>query len=255
MITAIMPPGRLGAWHPVPLGLLTLLLLGARTVVAGPHPLANPPGDSQAILTNSHFQQVGPHIYAVGKVRLDKEHRTVSFPATVNMQDGIVEYFLVSTQEKCMKACSEPRRTYHIHLAMLLLNAKGAPKDKLTENYAKPVPGDPILIQCSRGPSRTRKPKSRPESLVLDKAAKGPMARGPWTYRAARESSTARSSRNATAPSWPRLATSTRWSTIPAQGGKTTRIWTVNKKVCPPVGTPVEVTLQLLPAENAKPRE
>lgn len=61
----------------------------------------------------------------IGQVTLDSKARTVTFPATVNMRTGLVEYAVVTTggkvHESVFKTDAEP---FHIHTAMLLLGAK-----------------------------------------------------------------------------------------------------------------------------------
>ncbi|MGD1086166.1 MAG: YdjY domain-containing protein [Verrucomicrobiota bacterium] len=104
---------------------------------AGPNPA------SIAALSNSPVQMLGPDIFQVGKVILDKKERAVRVPALLNKSQGPMEYFLVTTygktHESILKTDAEP---YHIHIAMLLLGATGAQPD-LT-NGPPPAPG-PIV--------------------------------------------------------------------------------------------------------------
>jgi hypothetical protein len=87
------------------------------------------------VLANSRADQtnvpplveVTPGVFQIGLVRLDKNQRSVQFPAVLNQDHGLIEYLLVTTRgkthESLLKTEAEP---YHIHVAMLLLGAKGA---------------------------------------------------------------------------------------------------------------------------------
>jgi hypothetical protein len=103
---------------------------------------ASNPG-SIAALSNSPVQMLGPDLFQVGKVILDKKERAVRVPAVLNKSQGPMEYFLVTTygktHESILKTDAEP---YHIHIAMLLLGATGA--QPVFTNGPPPAPG-PIV--------------------------------------------------------------------------------------------------------------
>src|SRR4030095_1620550 len=50
--------------------------------------------------TNESFKALAPGLFALGLVRLDQRERTVSFPASINMREGIIEYLLVTSTGK-----------------------------------------------------------------------------------------------------------------------------------------------------------
>jgi len=133
----VLPLGALG------LGILFAIALAGMELMAG--------GESPASsATNQPLKQIGPGIFELGKVRLDKGRRAVSFPAALNMNDGPVEYLIVTTSgkthESLLRTDVEP---YHIHLAMLLLGATGAGTNSFPEDSAKPLPGDTIDLELS----------------------------------------------------------------------------------------------------------
>jgi len=78
---------------------------------------------SPEVKSNMPIREISPGIFALGEVRIDKEQRTVSFPARLNLDEGPMEYFLVTswgkTHESILKTDTEP---FRIHLAMLLLD-------------------------------------------------------------------------------------------------------------------------------------
>ena len=105
-------------------------------------------GDQPQLPRNLPLKQVGPGIFDLGKVRLNKNDRTVTIPAAINMREGTVEYLLVTTagktHESVLRTDAEP---YHIHLAMLLLAAKGKGTNEFPADKAKLPPGDLINVQ------------------------------------------------------------------------------------------------------------
>lgn len=125
-------------------------------------------------------KEISPGIFAVGKVRVDKQKRTIEFPAVVNMKEGIVEYFLVSTKgkvhESVLRTDVEP---YQIHVAMLLLGGRGAQTNSFGTNQ---VPrGDAVTVEVSwKGWLSTKRVLA--EEMIIDRARNAQMTKGPWIY-------------------------------------------------------------------------
>jgi hypothetical protein len=99
-----------------------------------PPPIAPPPvpkhvKNSSSVLVNPYFKTVAPGVLQLGRVRVDKTRRAVSFPARLNMAYTnalLMEYILVTdygkTHESILKTDAQP---YHIYQAMLQLKDKG----------------------------------------------------------------------------------------------------------------------------------
>ncbi len=136
--------------------------------------------------TNLHPKFIGPGVLELGFVRLDQQRRSVTIPAFVNLREGVVEYFLVTsggkTHESVLRTDAEP---HHIHVAMLLLGARGAGTNELPADPAIGLPGDEVTIEIvwKRGAKERR---VRAETLVLDRKRKSTMAKGDWTYTGSR---------------------------------------------------------------------
>jgi hypothetical protein len=125
-------------------------------------------------------REISPGIFEIGKVRVDKQKRTIEFPAVVNMKEGLAEYFLVSTQgkvhESVLRTEVEP---YQVHVAMLLLGGKGAQTNFFAPD--QPPAGDPITIEVSwKGLLSTKRVAA--EEMVFDRAKNKAMSKGPWIY-------------------------------------------------------------------------
>lgn len=147
--------------------------------------------------------EVSPGVFQIGLVRLDKTQKSVQFPAVLNQDHGLIEYLLVTTRgkthESLLKTEAEP---YHIHVAMLLLGAKGAPQTRellkvptgeyhvntpgaATNRLAELLKGDAIRIELSW--TNDGKFVSMPaEDCVIDLQTGKTAARGKWNYNGSR---------------------------------------------------------------------
>ena len=97
-----------------------------------------------------NVKEIRPGIFQVGGVLLEKEKKQINFPVIVNMHEGLLEYILVSgkgkTHESLLVTRTEP---FHIHVAMLLLGAKGSKGKEIPEDPKKTIPGDHIKYELS----------------------------------------------------------------------------------------------------------
>lgn len=207
------------------------------------------------------IREVSPGVLQVGGVKLEKAARRVSFPAKLNMTDGPLEYLLVTGQgklhESVLKADLEP---HHLQVAMLLLGAKGMEAAPLTNAPSggpitqaqgernPPLPGEPVLIEVTW--TQAGKPQRRRiEELVFNKRAKGPMARGPFTFTGSRI--------------WQgKFVAQTEGSLIalitdpdavfnnPRPNRDADEAWVVRPQDVPPLDTVVEVSITLMPVEK-----
>ena len=101
-------------------------------------------------LTNPPIREIGPGLYQIGDVRLDRRQRTIQFPAAVNLSEGNIEYVIVSasgkTHESLLRTSVEP---FHLQLAFLLLGAKGAGTNTLAEDPSASLPGERVQVELS----------------------------------------------------------------------------------------------------------
>ncbi len=211
-------------------------------------PLAPPPDPSApAKLPDPPIKELDGQRVQIGKVIIDRQQRTLTLSAEVNMQSQLVEYFLVTAtgkvHESVLRTDAEP---HHVHLAMLLLGAKGAPTAAPADFYdpKKEVPGDRITIELAwKNPQGTALTK-RAEELMNNLQTKTAVSAGPWAYNgsqmvdgafvAQREGSIV-------------ALISDPYALInnPRVGRENDEIWSVNESLVPPVKTAVEVTLRL----------
>lgn len=215
----------------------------------GPAPLSTPATNYQQATTNAHFKQTAPGIYQLGLVTLNRKLNEVTFPASVNQTQGPVEYVLVSTQgklhESVLKTEAEP---YHIHLGMLLLDAKGAPKNSMSQLNTDAIPGDAIEVWVNVKPPGQEK-KLRAESLVWNTSTSNALAIGDWTYSGSRVidgTFLAQRDRSLIAI----IKDIDALINHPGTTAQKDENWQVNTRLCPPLDTPVEVVLKLKPAKR-----
>jgi hypothetical protein len=128
------------------------------------------------------IRQVSPGVFQIGKVRLDKSTRSVTFPGVVNMTDSIVEYVVVTGQgkvhESLLRSDAAPK---DIHVAMLLLDAKGSGTNVVPPDPLKPIPGDPVSIEVS-WTEKGKTKRAAAEKLIFNTQTKTNLSPGPWIY-------------------------------------------------------------------------
>lgn len=212
------------------------------------------------------IQVIGAGIFQLANVTLDKRQRSVSFPAVVNMNQGPMEYFLVTSygkvHESILRTDTLPQ---HIHIAMLLLDVKtdersgppdpapkaglaGSPKAKggpntISSPEAETLAGDRVAIEVSW--NLEGKETTHPsEDMVSNLANGATMNRGNWAYNGS----------EVIGGTFQAQVTGSLVSLITDRhslinntgvGHDNDDIWAVNPKDLPPVNTPVRVTLKL----------
>ena len=153
---------------------------------------------SPEVKSNMPIREISPGIYELGDVRIDKEQRTVSFPARLNLDSGPMEYFLVTswgkTHESILKTDTEP---FRIHLAMLLLDTNAGAATAATNGppvtpggfVSHPskdrLPGEAVSIELkwTAGGKETHK---RAEDLIFNTEQNSVMRAGDWVYTGSR---------------------------------------------------------------------
>jgi len=214
-------------------------------------------------------KEVAPGVFEIGSVRLDKNAGTVVFPAKINMDDGLVEYLMVTPQgsvhESVLVSEAQPQE---VHMAMLLLGAKGMAPTKENKGSgridaaflakAPKLTGDAILLSAkwkdkdgmehTVAPERwlTRKiftPK-KPTKIVTAED-------GPWLYTG----SFFYEDRFVAQADGTFVSLVTFPSALinnPRTGSNDDHVWFVKTDAVPPVGTPVEFTIKLQPAPKTE---
>ena len=195
--------------------------------------------------TNLPLKQIGPGQFQLGEVRLDKQQRTVRFPASVNLREGNLEYVIVSatgkTHESLLRTTAEP---YHLQVALLLLGAKGAGTNALPEDPSHSLPGDAVEIEVS-WESGGKLQRCRAEEFIHDRKAVGAASRGAWVYNGSR----LREDGFAAQLDGSIVSLITDADALinnPRRGREDDDNWLVRTNGLPPLQAPVEVTIKLV---------
>jgi hypothetical protein len=224
-------------------------ILATATLTACTTAQRGPAADSTVApqLPAASFRSVGPGIFDLGQVRLDQHRRCLSFPAVVNFVDVPMEYLIVhangKTHESVLVTETHP---YHIHVAALLLGARGAEIGSWPESDSAPIPGDHLVVEISwrRWFRHHRIPAAR---TVLDRNAGREMATGPWIYNGSRIAEDAfTAERDGSIVSLITDPDALINNQLP--GRNDDENWFANRRILPPMGSKVRVHLSL---ENA----
>lgn len=215
------------------------------TAEESPAQMPSPSGSAGESVTNAPLKQIRPGVFEWGQVRLDKDKRTVSFPASVNMREGNIEYVVVTatgkTHESLLRTTAEP---YHLQLAFLLLGAKGAGTNALPEDPARSLPGERVEIEFSWD-AGGRTNSFRAEEFVHDRKANGPARRGNWIYTGSR----LREDGFAAQLDGSIISLITDADALfnnPRSGREDDDNWLVQTNNLPPLHAPVQVTIRLV---------
>jgi hypothetical protein len=199
-----------------------------------------------AIATNLAVRQVGRDLFELGKVRFDKKQKAVTFPAFVNFREGPVEYLLVTSSgkihESVFRTDVEPQQ---IHIAMLLLGAKGAGTNGLPEDAAQSLPGDKIRVAVTWS-AGGRKHQHPGDEFVRDRKKGAALKEGDWVYNGSR----LRDDGFAAQQDGSIISLITDPDALinnPRPGREDDDNWLANPRELPPLETPVEVTFRLKP--------
>ncbi len=214
---------------------------------------ADPPAESPAPTrpAASALKPLTPGIFDLRGVTLNSDQQTVSFPATVNMTSNLVEYVVVcddgKTHESLLKTRVEPR---DIHVAMLLIGARGAPPQKAsTPDRGQVLQGDKARVWIEWKKENGGIERARAEDLVLNDQTRRPMQHGDWIYNGSwifNGSFVAQTERSIVSIIFDRDALTN--SGHPQRGDD--EIWFANTKRIPKLDHPVRVEIELLTTNN-----
>lgn len=115
-------------------------------------------------------ERIGEGMFRIGLVIVDKKQRSVSFPASVNMTTGLLEYLVVrnggKTHESLLKTEAEP---YDIQLGLLLLGLSGTDRPLAIQGARELPHGDPVQILITQGKAAPFTPDKWLSKLVNEK--------------------------------------------------------------------------------------
>jgi len=154
-----------------PARILTVLLLAG--VLAGP---ASAQDDATPPL-----ESLGEDRYRIGQVVLDKAAGSITMPARVNMQEGLIEVFACTPQGKLHEATLvvdvEP---LHLQLALITLDLEYG-RVLETQGQARRPEGDPVRVWVEWGEGDAKQ-RWRAEDLIWNGPAERTMEHVDWVF-------------------------------------------------------------------------
>ena len=206
------------------------------------------------------MQEISPGVFQIGKIRLDKKKKSVTFPGKLNMSKDLIEYVLVtpegSTHESLLTAEIQPT---DLQFVMLLLDAKGAglltpsadsapPPGQIDAIYLKTAPrlkGDNVSITVSWKTQDGKDKVVAIEDLLMNADTKKAAERGPWIYTGSMFGADGGFLAQQQGSFISVVTNPAALINNPRKGNDNDRIWAVNEKQSPPVGTAVSITIAL----------
>mgnify|MGYP006915945840 CR=1 FL=1 len=148
------------------------------------------PPDAIREIVENEVKKVGPNTYEIGNIRIDAAAKEISFPANVNMNEGLIEV-IISTplgklHEAVLVADIQPLR---LHVALLLLSQTPGSNpgwDLLPDHSMRPEgwdrpPGSMLDVFVSwNTPDGER--EIRADELLMDIRTKRSMPRTGWVF-------------------------------------------------------------------------
>ena len=130
-------------------------------------PGANPsvPPEQQKTIP---VEKVSSGALRIGDVQIDEETRSITFPACVNMDKGLLEYLLVhssgKTHESLLRTTVKP---YDLQLAFLLLGFKGTDHPISYQGAPEKPKGEPVEITITYDNKADQTTTLRPEQWIV----------------------------------------------------------------------------------------
>lgn len=195
------------------------------------------------------LEKLAPGLFRFGDITIHKKSASLSFPAVINMDKGLLEYLLVSksgkTHESLLSTTVEP---YHIHLACLLLGWEGTSKPLPFQGAAETPKGDSVVITFSILDKNGKPTKVEPADWIVKQIDNKTVVPDilSWVFTGSMIHGgrfMAQTSGSVIALYHDPVAIFDNTS----PGGDDDRIWFVNQQNIPEVGTPVTITIQAVP--------
>lgn len=211
-----------------------------------PVPFAPMPGRANPELPL--FQKIGPGLFGLGDLQISKNARTVSLPAVINMNKGMLEYLLVrtggKTHESLFRTLIDPTQ---LQLAMLLIGAEGTDRPLAHQGAPDAPQGDSVEIMVHYLKDGRMVPL-RPETWITRKVEDRLVDSEPlqWVFTGStfyNGKFMAQAEGSIIAVYHDPVALIDNAS----PGGESDRVWFVKEGGVPPVGTPVTLTISIKP--------
>ena len=143
---------------------------------------------------NPEIKQLNEHEFQIGKVRLNRKTREITFGAGINLIDRPLEYLLVNGKGKVHEAlCISDISPLNLNIALKLIGFKESPElfEIVDEDY-RPTGKFPVVPDETKKAARLdiflewpvegAKKRVKINELIFNPIVERPMADGPWLY-------------------------------------------------------------------------
>jgi hypothetical protein len=195
---------------------------------------------------NFKVERISPGVFRIGTILMKKAERSVTFPAMINMNNGLLEYLLVrtggKTHESLLRTTVEP---VDLQMALLLIGLEGTSRPIPAQGAQEVPTGEPVVISISVTQPDGRIFDYSPEAWIVKKTGEVFQLSGHIQFVF-----------TGSLISGGRFMSQADGSMIsiyhdPAAiidnaslGGESDKIWFANEAGVPPVGTPVTITIK-----------
>jgi len=224
--------------------MVTSVSHGSDATPPSPPPVFMPPPEEPTSKLPP-LEKIGEGKFRLGEIIVDKAERTISFPAQVNMDRGLLEYLLVhnkgKTHESLLRTMIAP---YNLQIAFILLGFEGTGQRLAMQGAPDTPKGErvTILISSRAGQKATLFPVESWLAIKTDETMTDVNGIN-WVFTG----SYVDDSRFLAQETGSMVAI---WHDPVAlidnasPGGESNRIWFVKQGAVPPVGTPVDVIIR-----------
>lgn len=207
----------------------------------GPPALARQTGPPAQKINAPPLKMIEKGVYEIGGVRIIKKEGRVEFPATVNMDKGLLEYLIVGDLGKLHESLlSTEVEPYSLQISLLMLGLEGSTNPLAGQGDSRKPEGDPVSILVRWGNADKFREVRLEDWVILNKK---PLDKINWVFTGSVVSNgvfLAQAERSIVAVFHDPVAII---DNTMAEG-TSDEIWFVNEKKVPPAGTSVTVVIQ-----------
>ena len=194
-------------------------------------------------LYQSSLKKLDENRYRLGNITIDKTKKQISFPATINQNEGLIEYALISPIGPTHETPFISKiSSLHLHLGLLLLNYQPEPPEFFNQLSQKPQDQAnlKILVQWQNKQGKT---KQYPlEKLFLREPPSKKKYPFYWVFSGISSEKTAQKIENIS------IFISIFFASealihYHTKGIQNDEIWYANEKLLPPLGTQVQILI------------
>lgn len=167
------------------IGLMLIAATGAGSVFAAEPQEPGAPAEEPA---PPKVEKVSEDLYRFGSITIDRKARSLSFPAQVNMDAALVEYFCVTQYGKIHEAVLVTEIVpEHLHTAVLLISKKGEIPPTPPAEASNTLPtGCPVTVTISWTTPEGEKRKVPAVRFLQNTETKKSPPENLWIYTSSR---------------------------------------------------------------------